>query len=138
VGAVVAGWAAGYLMGVATTIAAVYLLVHVDTRRLLDRVIDPNVARPLIGVPVFVGATLAWTMVGLVLGSIYHVGSFAEGRGALGAPSIAFAAGMVVIGILPVPIIAALWLRFWWLWLGMGLLFALTFGWAMPVLAEQW
>ena len=86
--AVIAGWAAGYAMGVLTTIAVTIILVKDDEPAFLGSVFDPGVSRPLIAIPFFVGASLAWTMIGLVLGSAYRVGSFEETAGGLGSPSM--------------------------------------------------
>ncbi len=136
-GAVIAGWAAGHAMAIVTTVAAIYLLTQASPK-ILDRLVDPEVSRALLGVPVFIGAKLAWTIVGLAIGSIYEVGGFSGGKGMLFAPSIGFAGAMVAVGLMPVGILAALWSRFWWLWLLLAISFAAAFGWGMPVLAAQW
>ncbi|MDZ7728415.1 MAG: hypothetical protein U5Q44_09635 [Dehalococcoidia bacterium] len=88
--------------------------------------------------PAFIGAGLIWTMIGLMIGSAYEVLEFAETESGPGTPSLAFSLTMLMLGLLPVPIIAVIWFRFWWLWGTMGLLFAVSFGWAMPNLAAQW
>lgn len=137
-GAVIAGWAAGYFMAIATTLALVVLLVKVDTRQLFSRVFDPEVARPLLAVPAFIGAGLVWTMIGLVIGSAYEVLDFAGSGSGPGTPSMAFSLTMLMLGLLPVPIITIIWFRFWWLWATMGVLFAGSFGWGLPNLAAQW
>jgi hypothetical protein len=137
-GAVIAGFAAGYTMAIFTTIAITYLITRPGTTGLIDRILDPEVPRGLVAVPVFVGASLLWPLIGLVIGSIYEVAGFADGPAAMGTKNIGFAAAMVVVGVLPVPVLVALWARHWWLWLGMGALFALAFGWMLPVLEAQW
>lgn len=137
-GAIIAGWAAGYIMGIATTVLVVYALTRGTGFLIIDRYIDPDVSRPLLAVPVFVGASLAWTVVGVVLGALYQLGDFADMRGAVGIPSLPFAFAMLVVGLLPVGILSAVWWRLWWVWVALALVFALSFGWAMPVLAGQW
>ena len=136
-GVVIAGWAAGHAMAIVTTIAAIYLLTQASPK-FIDRLVDPEVSRALLGVPVFIGAKLAWTIVGLGIGSIYEVGGFEDGPSLLFAPSIGFAGAMLAIALMPVGILAALWSRFWWLWLAVAVSFAAAFGWGMPVLAAQW
>ncbi len=137
-GAVIAGWAMGYVMAIATTFALIVLLVKVDTRGLLSKVIDPEVSRPLLAVPAFIGAGLIWTMIGLMIGSAYEVLEFADTESGPWTPSLAFSLTMMMVGLLPAPILTVIWFRFWWLWGTMGLLFAVSFGWAMPNLAAQW
>lgn len=137
-GAVIAGWGAGYFMAIVSTIAVAYLLTKIDTRHLLGRVIDPDVPRPLVAVPYFVGASLIWTFIGLAIGSVYDVLDFADGPGGLGAPHLGFALGMCAVAAVPVPILCAIAMRHWWLWTAMAAIFAASFGWAMPLLAQRW
>lgn len=137
-GAVIAGWAAGYFMAITSTIAVAYLLTKIDTRALLGNVIDPGVPRALIAVPYFTAASLLWTFFGLSIGSIYELAGFAEGPGGLGAEHLGFSLGVLAVAAMPVPILCAVALRFWWVWLGMALLFAFSFGWAMPWLAKHY
>lgn len=137
-GAIVAGWCAGYFMALLSTAVATYLLIKVDTRPLLARIVDPEVSRPLLVVPYFIGASLAWTALGLVIGSAYRVMDLADGPSGLGAPHLGFALGMCAVGAMPVPILVAVGRRFWWLWASMGATFAAAFGWAMPLLADRW
>lgn len=137
-GAVIAGWGAGYFMAIVSTVAVAYLLTKFDTRALFSAVIDPGVPRALIAVPYFVGATLTWTFIGLSIGSIYEVAGFAEGPGGLGSPHLGFTLGICALAAMPVPILSAIAWRFWWVWLSMSAVFAGTFGWAMPWLATRW
>lgn len=125
-------------MAIATTIAAVYLLLQGAKSVMLDRVVDPEVSRPLLSVPIFIGATLAWTMVGLVLGAVYEVGDLGDGPGALGTPNILFAGGMAALGLMPVGVLSAMWWQHWRTWIALAAVFIITFGWVMPILAAQW
>ena len=135
--AVIAGWAAGYAMGVLTTIAVTIILVKDDEPAFLGSVFDPQVSRPLIAIPFFVGASLVWTMIGLVLGSAYRVGDFEESASGLGSPSMSFTLAMVTLGALPALVGSVVWPRHWKLWVGLAVGFALLFGWAVPHLAGR-
>lgn len=133
----IAGWAAGYAMGVLTTIAVTIILVKDEQPAFLGSVFDPQVSRPLIAIPFFVGASLAWTMIGLVLGSAFRVGGFEDSDGGLGSPSLSFTLAMVTMAALPALVGSVVWPRHWKLWLGLALGFALLFGWAVPHLATR-
>ena len=74
VNTLIAGWVAGYLMAVASTIVLVFLTVRFSTPGgLLDRWVANEVPRPILAVPIFVGTTLAWTLAGLILATVYEV-----------------------------------------------------------------
>jgi hypothetical protein len=135
--AVIAGWAAGYAMGILSTVAVVIILVRDDEAAFFGSVFDPQVSRPLIAIPFFVGATIVWTMIGLVLGSAYRVGGFEESAGGLGSPSMSFTLAMVTMGALPTLVGCVIWPRHWKIWLSLGVGFAALFGWAVPHLAGQ-
>jgi len=137
-GAVIAGWGAGYFMAIVSTMAVAYLLTKFDTRALFSSVIDPGVPRALIAVPYFVAATLTWSFIGLSLGSIYEVAGFADGPGGLGSPHLGFTLGICALAAMPVPVLTAVAWRLWWVWLLMSAIFAATFGWAMPLLETRW
>jgi hypothetical protein len=125
-------------MAIASTIAVAYLLTKIDTRALLGGMIDPGVPRALIAVPYFTAASLLWTFIGLSVGSIYEVAEFADGPGGLGAEHLGFTLGVLAVAAMPVPVLCAVAWRFWWLWISMSLLFAVSFGWGMPWLAKHW
>jgi hypothetical protein len=135
--AVIAGWAAGYAMGILTTVAVVVILVRDKEAAFLGSVFDPQVSRPLIAIPFFVGATILWTMIGLVLGSAYRVGGFENSDGGLGSPSMAFTLAMVTIAALPALVGSVIWPNHWKIWTGLAVGFALLFGWAVPHLAGR-
>ena len=135
--AVIAGWVAGYAMAVVTTFALTFLAWRASNSPAFERWISREVSPALVAVPVSLGAVLGWTIVGLVLGSIYSVGDMASQRGALGSPSAPFTLAMAILGALPLLPLIALWSRYWWLWAGLSLCFAGLFGWLMPVLASR-
>ncbi len=135
--AVIAGWAAGYAMGVLTTVAVVVILVRDKEATFLSSVFDPQVSRSLIAIPFFVGASIVWTMIGLVIGSAYRVGGFEDSASGLGSPSMSFTLAMVTIGALPALIGSVIWPGHWKTWVGLAAGFALLFGWAVPHLAGR-
>lgn len=133
--AVIAGWVAGYVMAMASTAALVFLLVRARASRTVTRWLSPEVPGALLAVPVFLGTVVAWTMAGLVLGSIYRVGELAAEPDLLGSPSAPFLLGVVALAWLPLPPLVLFARRFWWLWCVMSALFVGLFGWVMPLLA---
>ncbi len=134
----IAGWVAGYLMAVASTIVLVFLTVRFSTPGgLLDRWVANEVPRPILAVPIFVGTTLAWTLAGLILAMFYELADMAARPNGLGSPSWPFTFMMLVLAVLPLAPLAVLARRYWWLWCGMSALFLGLFGWAMPLLAER-
>ncbi|MGH2632659.1 MAG: hypothetical protein ACRDG3_04545 [Tepidiformaceae bacterium] len=136
--AIIAGWVAGYVMALASTGVLVFLTVRLSGEgELLDRWVSREVPRPLLAVPIFLGTTLLWTMMGLVLGSIYEVGGFADKPGVLGAPSWVFLLLVAAVAWLPLPPLVIFARRFWPLWCGMALMFIALFGWLMPLLAAR-
>jgi len=136
--AVIAGWVAGYAMGMVSTVALVFLTLRLSgDGEALDRLVSREVPRPLLVVPIFLGTTILWTIVGLVLGLIYDVGDFAHKPGALGAPSWVFLLLVAAVAWLPLPPLVIFGRRFWRLWCGMAVLFVGLFGWLMPLLAAR-
>lgn len=135
--AVLAGWAAGYAMAIATTLAVVFLLSKVDRTAWLERLVASEVPIALLGVPVSLGAVMAWTMLGLILGSLYEAGDFSTKPDALGSPSWPFTLIIGALAFLPLPPLVLFGRRFWWLWLVMAALFLGLFGWMVPLLARR-
>ncbi len=136
--AILAGWAAGYLMAIVSTVALVYLVMGVGNGgAFLNKWVDPEVSRGLLAVPIFLGATIAWTMVGLAFGAIYEAADFASKPNALGSPSWPFTLIIVVLAWLPLGPLVILARRRWRLWCGMAVVFVGSFGWLMPQLAAR-
>ena len=136
-GEVIAGFAAGYTMAILTTIAFVYLLVRGFGSSLVSRYAGGDMNPLVLSVPISIGAFLAWSMLGLLLGSAYRVGGLEDETNALGSPSAPFLVAMVAIGAMPVPLLLIFWPRLWWLWCGMALAFVGLFGWFMPLMAAE-
>lgn len=129
-----AGWAAGYIMAIASTVALVFLAVRLtDSGEILDRWVARDVPRPLLAVPIFLGTTVLWTMGGLLLAMVYTVGDFGSDGGSMAA----FASMILVLAVLPCPLLVFLVRRYWWLWTGMSALFAALFAGMMPFLASR-
>jgi hypothetical protein len=137
VSAVFAGWAMGYFMAMLSTPALVFVIFRAGVSGVLDRWVAPDVNRLLLAVPIFLGASLSWTMAGLILGSFYDVADFASKPNALGSPSWPFTLIIAALAVLPLPALLLLFRRFWWLWTGMAAAFLLSFGWIMPLLAAR-
>lgn len=136
-GEVVAGWAAGYAMSIISTFALVYLLLVGRESRFIVRYTIGEMNPLILSIPASIGSFFGWTMIGLVLGSAYKVGGFAEHEGALGSPSGSFLLGMAALAALPLPAQLLFWPERWWLWLAMSATFVGLFGWFLPIMAEQ-
>lgn len=137
-GAVIAGWGAGYVMAMVSTVAVAYLLTRFETPTLVSSHIDPGVPRALIAVPYFVATTLLWTFIGLLIGAVYAVAGFADGPGGLGSPHMGYTLAICALAAMPAPVLCAVARRFWWVWLGVSATFAGAFGWAVPWLTACW
>jgi hypothetical protein len=135
--AVVAGWFAGYAMAMISTVALVFLAVRFRMSPTFERWFPREVPGALLAVPIFTGAVVGWTVIGVALGAAYDLGGFEDNRGALGSPSLPFTAAVLAVAWLPLPILVLVGRRYWWLWAGMSAAFAGLFGWMMPVLASR-
>jgi hypothetical protein len=135
--AVVAGWVAGYVMAVASTIVLTYLVLTMPREGWLNRWVAAEVPGMLLAVPLFTGAVLAWTMAGLILGAVYEVADLDGTRDGLGSPSLGFTLAMLALAWVPLPPLIAASRRRWWLWALLSALFAGLFGWLLPHLAGR-
>jgi hypothetical protein len=135
--AVLAGWAMGYFMAIVSTVALAFLLFRIGVSGVLDRFVAPEVNRGLLVVPVFIGATLGWTMIGLIFGSLYEVTDLASKPDAFGSKSWPWTLIIVVLALLPLPPLVLVVRRYWWLWFGLSAAFVGAFGWVMPLLAAR-
>ncbi|MGE0598052.1 MAG: hypothetical protein AB7J35_12930 [Dehalococcoidia bacterium] len=133
--AVLGGWMAGYAMAILSTFALTYLCIQPAPQKVIQKYLDvPGV---LLAVPFSIGTGVVWTMTGMLLGSAYKLGGFADTPGVLGAPSWTFLFIMGSLSFLPIPPLLLLARQYWWIWVGMSLSFLGLFGWLMPVLAER-
>lgn len=120
-------------MGMATTVALTFFAWRSRDSAFLERIVAREVNSALLTVPIFMAATMLWTMVGIVAGSAYSLAGLDEG----GWPGTPFYAALIGVGTLPLPPLLLLWPRYWWLWLGMAALFLALFGGLMPALASR-
>ncbi|WP_322796168.1 hypothetical protein [Tepidiforma sp.] len=134
---IIAGWAAGYAMAILSTFALTYIAVQPALQKHVQRIFDPEVPGALLAVPISIGTGVIWTMLGLILASLYILGDFADMQPALGSPSGPWLLLMAALAWLPVPVLWLISRRLWWLWLSMSVSFVGLFGWAMPLLGER-
>ncbi|MFQ5381338.1 MAG: hypothetical protein ACE5EF_06915 [Dehalococcoidia bacterium] len=132
---VVAGWAAGYAMGIVVTVVLAYLSRPGGLLSRLREGIFPDLPAVGFAVPIFVGASLIWTMIGIVIGAVYRTGDFASRAGGAGSPSLIFTAGICLMAVAPLPALLIVARRDWPAWIGSAVVFAALFGWGMPFLA---
>lgn len=135
--AVVGGAACGYAMGVLSTLALTFLVLRIPRDGFLSKIVDEEVPGILLAIPLFTGATLSWGAVGLSTGLIYYGADLDQHPNFLGSPSAPFTLVMLAIAWMPAPPLVIFFRRYWWLWVGMSLSFALLFGWALPFLAGR-
>lgn len=135
--AVIAGWAAGYAMAIVTTVALTFLVLRIRDAAFFERWVSGEVPGALLAVPVSMGASLGWTMFGLVAGSVYEVASLESQPNGLGSPSLPFTFAMAAIGLFALVPLLVLAPRYGWLWAAQYACFAALFGWLMPVLAAR-
>ncbi|MBI5947444.1 MAG: hypothetical protein HY875_04840 [Chloroflexi bacterium] len=123
-------------MAIASTVALTFLVTRMRDASLLSRWFSPDVPGALLAVPISIGTTLAWTMAGLILGSLYEVGGFESRRDVLGSPSGVFTLIVAALAWFPLPPLVIFFRRYWWLWLSMSAIFVALFGWVLPLLAS--
>ena len=124
-------------MGIATTLALMFLVSRIRDAAFIERWVARDVPGVLVAVPLFTGASVGWSFFGLLLGSFYEVGGFADKAGFAGAPSAVFLLIIVALAWLPLPPLLIFARRYWWLWCGQSAAFVGLFGWLMPLLAAR-
>jgi len=134
--AVIAGWLVGYVMAIASTVTLTFLVSRMRDGALLSRWFSPDVPGALLAVPISVGTTVGWTMIGVLLGSLYEVGQFERRKDVLGSPSGLFTLIIFALAWFPLPPLVVFVRRYWGVWLAMSTLFLVLFGWLMPRLAS--
>jgi hypothetical protein len=131
--AVIAGWVAGYGMAIASTLALTYLAWRSEGSPWLERLAAREMNPALLSVPIFLFATVAWTMIGLVAGSLYRLAGLDDD----GWPGSGFYVVILGVAIAPLPALLLVWPRRWAMWLSMSLLFVALFGALMPALSSR-
>lgn len=135
--AVIGGWACGYVMGIFTTFALSYLVLKVPADGGISKIVAPEVNRVLLAVPIFIGASMVWGLIGLAIGMLYEVSGIHDQTGMIGSPSGVYTIMVFVLAWLPVPLLVMLFRSQWWVWVSLSAAFAALFGWVLPHLAGQ-
>ena len=68
-----AGWIAGYVMSISVTVSLAWIILKSDQRNQLGNFFDPDLDQRLLYVFLHLGASLLCTIVGLIIGALYHV-----------------------------------------------------------------
>ena len=124
-------------MGTVSTLAFIFLLTRIRDTGLIERWVPRDVPGAVLAVPLFSAAAIGWSFLGLLLGSLYEVGGFADKPGFAGAPSVLFLLVVVALAWLPLAPLIIFARRYWWLWGGQSAAFIGLFGWLMPLLADR-
>lgn len=135
--AIIAGWMAGYVMAIVSTLALTYLAFVGRESRLVSRWLEGGASPLLLAVPLSVGTFLGWTMFGLLAGSAYHMAGWRDDSLALGLAPPVFLIAMAALAVMPLPLLLIFWPRRWWLFASQSAAFLLCFGWLMPALASR-
>ena len=135
--ALIAGAMAGYVMGMLTSVAVIYLVISARDAQLVERWVARDVPGPLLIIPILTGSALAWIFVGLIAAVIYEVAGLGAQPDGLGSPSVAFTIIAVVFSLAPALLLGIIWPRLWWMWAALALPCVALFGWLLPHLAGR-
>ena len=135
--AIIAGWMAGYVMAIVSTLALTYLAYIGRDSRLVSRWLESGASPLLLAGPLSVGTFLGWTMFGLLAGSAYHMAEYRDDTVGPGLAPPVFLIAMAAIAVMPLPLLLIFWPRRWWLFLSQSVAFLLCFAWLRPALASQ-
>jgi hypothetical protein len=120
-------------MAIASTLALSYLVWRAQGAPWLDRLVAQEVNSALLAVPIFLGASLGWTMIGLVAGSAYRLAGLDDESW----PGAEFYVVLVLVAAFPLMPLFFFAPRYWWMWLALGGAFIAAFGLLMPALATR-
>ena len=70
---ILAGWIAGYVMGISVTVSLAWMILRSDKGTQLGNFFDPDLDQRLLYVFLHLGASLLCTIIGLIIGALYHV-----------------------------------------------------------------
>ncbi len=135
--ALIAGFIAGYVMSMLTSVAATYLIFRARDAALVERWVARDVPGPVLLIPILTASVLTWVFVGLVAAIIYEVADLGAQPDGLASPSAAFTITAVVFSIAPALLLGIVWPRLWWMWVALALPCAGLFGWLLPHLAGR-
>ena len=134
---VFSGFVIGYAMSlIFTPIVAVWTVRARSRVPYLAKAIAPNISAVMLAVPISIGAFLAWTLVGMVLGLVYRALRLNLSAAGLGSPNWPFTLGVLLAGLAFLAIVLYAWQRLPRPVLALAAAFVGLFGWGMPYLAE--
>lgn len=133
--AVIAGWALGHAMGIICTVALTWVAVSAGDVRAVSKFLPEGLPPILAAVPISMAMALAWTMIGLIVGSGFALYGPKEPSGLF--PSVPYFIAVAAIGVMPVAFFVLISPRRWWLWVIVAASFVGLFGLALPVLATR-
>ena len=129
-----AGWIAGYVMGISVTVSLAWMILRSDKGTQLGNFFDPDLDQRLLYVFLHLGASLLCTIIGLIIGALYHVAIIQR----LGADPFAFGffITLVIVVVVALIILISIWPNRWFLWTSQSLFVITLFGLILPLLAS--
>lgn len=132
--AVIAGWIAGYATAIIWTVVFMVLLVRSKGPNLVERMLGEGTPMGIAAIPITLGLTYGWTIVGLVVAIVYDVAALWEARNILGSPSGPVLFTAAVLALMPLPFLLLQWPRQWWAWAILSSTFLGIWGWGFPIM----
>tara|TARA_B100000470_G_C19477500_1_gene252926 strand:+ start:104 stop:511 length:408 start_codon:yes stop_codon:yes gene_type:complete len=132
---ILAGWIAGYIMAISVTVAMSWLIVKTSANTSKSSILGSDVDSRIAYVFIHLGASLACTILGLIVGTIYHITVIRQ----VGVHSFEplFLIGVLVLTLVSLILLAALWPKRWLLWITQSVVFVAVFGLLVPFLASR-
>lgn len=95
--AVFAGFAAGYVMGLASLAVAALYLIRLRQHPWVKRAFPPETSPLLLLVPLSVLFFLTWTLLGLLLGALFHLLESSAPADGLASPNRAYTGILILL-----------------------------------------
>jgi hypothetical protein len=132
---ILAGWIAGYIMAISVTVSMSWLIVKTPANTRVASISGSDVDSRIAYVFIHLGAGLACTIVGLIVGTIYHITVIRQVGVQSSEPF--FLIGVLILTLVSLILLVALWPKRWFLWLTQCVVFVAVFGLLVPFLASR-
>ena len=132
---ILAGWIAGYIMAISVTVSMSWLIVKTSADTSKSSILGSDVDSRIAYVFIHLGASLACTILGLIVGTIYHITVIRQVCVHSFEPL--FLIGVLILTLVSLILLAALWPKRWLLWITQSVVFVAVFGLLVPFLASR-